>query len=502
MTPMGQEGLEVFSWKIYVPIMFLLLATLLGLYWNRTTMKNFPLVLWMPEPTSFDPMKHDIFVHHILQRPLLSTLVSQYKAGEVTGVLAKSWSVSDDKRVWTFAIRPGLVFEDGTPILPQDIKRSLTRTAFLMKQSGSNSGFLEMIEGYEHISRINDDFSGIKTSNSSVTFVLKSAPSQFLEKLSFGLYAVVHKDDYDEVSGVWKNPKQVTSSGPYRLQSWENDFIDIEVRDTFPDEVFPNKKFQNVKLTWKSDVSADIYFGDSLSPPAGKDFTFSGGVMNQIIYLKISNWKDSNSLLGERSVRTALRNAFYSRLSESKFPYTLSFLPLGISGVKEFKINVDDHFKGHSQEVRIVDVRNRGGWRQQVMTAFEFAANDVGLVPKFIEPNMKTFFDHFDEDLKTFEFDITTTSTGVLIEQPIDDLKFMVLSKEGIRLPDPTGRLRDLVSRDNFEPQDMNKILWDDALIWPLSHSASGLWIDSSRVDFSLINSTQPPTEIALIQPR
>jgi hypothetical protein len=89
-----------------------------------------------------------------------------------------------------------------------------------------------------------------------------------------------------------------------------------------------------------------------------------------------------------------------------------------------------------------------------------------------------------------------------LIEQPEDDMRFMIQSKQGIRLPDPTGRLHSLTSQKQFTAHEMNEILWDDALVWPIAHSASGIWMDETKVDYSLLNSIQPPTEIALIQPR
>ncbi len=39
--------------------------------------------------------------------------------------LAESWEVSDDGLVWTFKIREGVTFHDGTPLTAEDVAWSL-----------------------------------------------------------------------------------------------------------------------------------------------------------------------------------------------------------------------------------------------------------------------------------------------------------------------------------------------------------------------------------------
>ena len=141
----------------------------------------------LQSPFSFDPLEFDFFTHHATQRPALATLVSHYKAGTVLPVIAESWSVSNDKKLWTFKIRPGLIFEDGTAITAIDVKRSITRMAYLMKKAGSHSGLLENIEGYASLNNMTSDFSGLVVTETSVTFRNISPSDRFLEKIAFGL---------------------------------------------------------------------------------------------------------------------------------------------------------------------------------------------------------------------------------------------------------------------------------------------------------------------------
>jgi peptide/nickel transport system substrate-binding protein len=43
---------------------------------------------------------------------------------EVVPSLAESWEVSDDSRVWTFHLREGVTFSDGTPFDANDVVAS------------------------------------------------------------------------------------------------------------------------------------------------------------------------------------------------------------------------------------------------------------------------------------------------------------------------------------------------------------------------------------------
>lgn len=47
--------------------------------------------------------------------------------GAIEPLLAESWSVADDGVTWTFNLRPGVTFHDGSPLTAQDVKASFER---------------------------------------------------------------------------------------------------------------------------------------------------------------------------------------------------------------------------------------------------------------------------------------------------------------------------------------------------------------------------------------
>lgn len=55
------------------------------------------------------------------------TLTMPTKAGDIVGLLAESWSASDDLTVWRFKIRTGVVFHDGSPLTANTVAANLKK---------------------------------------------------------------------------------------------------------------------------------------------------------------------------------------------------------------------------------------------------------------------------------------------------------------------------------------------------------------------------------------
>jgi hypothetical protein len=90
--------------------------------------------------------------------------------------------------------------------------------------------------------------------------------------------------------------------------------------------------------------------------------------------------------------------------------------------------------------------------------------------------------------------DIYMLGTGILIEDPLHDVNFMFKAKEGIQLPDSSGIIIKELNKPHPDLQLINQEIWNQAIIWPITHYASGFWAKST-VDLSLINNSLPPTD-------
>jgi len=94
--------------------------------------------------------------------------------------------------------------------------------------------------------------------------------------------------------------------------------------------------------------------------------------------------------------------------------------------------------------------------------------------------------------------DISGGFSGILVEDPDSDIRFMFQSKEGIRLPDLDGRISKELERTKIDVNAVNRLIWDQALIWPIGHFSYGLWV-KSKYDLSRLNLVLPPTQLSLI---
>jgi peptide/nickel transport system substrate-binding protein len=87
------------------------------------------LIYAQPEdPKTLDPINTDIAeaVHVITN--LFDTLVTYHdETTELVPALAERWETSDDGLAWTFHLRPGVNFHDGTPLNSEAVEVSLAR---------------------------------------------------------------------------------------------------------------------------------------------------------------------------------------------------------------------------------------------------------------------------------------------------------------------------------------------------------------------------------------
>jgi len=83
---------------------------------------------------------HDWELFHQCADGLLNTVPG--KAGEVVPAIAESYTISDDGLEYTFNLREGVVFPDGTPVDADAVVFSLERIAGIDEGLGANAGFL------------------------------------------------------------------------------------------------------------------------------------------------------------------------------------------------------------------------------------------------------------------------------------------------------------------------------------------------------------------------
>ncbi|MCW3477480.1 ABC transporter substrate-binding protein [Limobrevibacterium gyesilva] len=161
------------------------------------------------EPQSFDPVFAQVNNTSMHGAMIYDQLFGWDDKMNVRPQMVDTWSTSDDKLLYTFTLRRGLMFHDGTPVTTRDVIASLKR---MFVRDTQNQIFANLIDGYE---RIDDG-----------TFTLRlKQPFAFTEFLLGGSNGVVGAimREKDALTDPLTPVRDRIGSGPFR-------FVEAEYR--------------------------------------------------------------------------------------------------------------------------------------------------------------------------------------------------------------------------------------------------------------------------------
>lgn len=154
---------------------------------------------------------------------LYSGLVRLNAGYQVVNDTAARYTVSKDRKTYTFYLRPNAKFSNGDPVVASDFKFAILRSLNPALKSPSAPTYLMDIKGaYEYLTGKSKSVSGIKVINSHTISISARWPvPYFLMELAYPTsFALDQKriGARNAVSTSWySNP---VGSGPYRLKSW------------------------------------------------------------------------------------------------------------------------------------------------------------------------------------------------------------------------------------------------------------------------------------------
>lgn len=175
------------------------------------------------EPSSLDPHKVESDVENNIISDLFEGLVSVSPAGDIQPRLAEKWE-NKDNTVWTFHLRPGATWSDGTAITAQDIVWSWQRLVSPLMASpyASYPGNMHIVNGAE-IARGQKapETLGVRAVDDATFEVTLTQPNAaFLAMLAHPSLVPLDKVLISRYGDKWTKPEHMVTSGPYKLSQW------------------------------------------------------------------------------------------------------------------------------------------------------------------------------------------------------------------------------------------------------------------------------------------
>ena len=158
---------------------------------------------------SLDPHQEQTFATLQPVSPLYSTLlqIDPYNYPNVIGDVASEWKIAPDGLQYTFQIRPGIRFHDGSPLTSADVKASYDKILFPP-------------EGVRSIRK--HHYSSVASVEapdpSTVVFKLKFPSASLLVNLASPWNVIFPKKYLDRDPNYFKN--NVVGSGPFKFKSY------------------------------------------------------------------------------------------------------------------------------------------------------------------------------------------------------------------------------------------------------------------------------------------
>ena len=161
------------------------------------------------DPPSLDPHQESTFANIQMVAPIYNLLlqIDPQNYPKVVGDLATEWTVSKDGLTYTFKIRQGVKFHDGTPLTAADIKATYDKIVF--PAEGTRS--IRKIH-YSAVDKIE------APDPTTVVFKLKFPSASLLDNLASPWNVIFSKKHLDKDPNFYT--KNAIGTGPFKFKSY------------------------------------------------------------------------------------------------------------------------------------------------------------------------------------------------------------------------------------------------------------------------------------------
>lgn len=248
------------------------------------------------EPSRLDPAMTTNLAENNTELQLFEGLTRLDKNDVPQPALAKSWDISPDGKTYTFHLRDGIQWSDGTPITAQDIEFSWKRV--VNPEVASENAYMmfciDHAEDYFKKKASADDVGVNALDDKTLQVRLTNPTAYFLNLTAFHCYYPVPRNQVEAHPDTWASDAEtMVCSGPYTIDKWvhsseitmtkNNRYWDAKTVQ-LPKLIFPISDSQATRLTLVESNQANMTVEP---PPADQERLERMGLYKVAPYLGI-----------------------------------------------------------------------------------------------------------------------------------------------------------------------------------------------------------------------
>ena len=210
-----------------------------------------------PNPETIDPALNSAVDGGNMILFAFDTLLNVDKDNKIIAGAAEKWETSTDGLTWTFHLRKGLKWSDGTALTAKDFVYSWKRVVDPATAAPYGETVLGMVKGYDEAAKGNLDALAVKATDDNTLVVELAHPCAYFDKLAaFATLSPVNKATIDKNGDAWATkPETYITNGPFYISEWvPSSYIVFKKNPNYRD---PNSvKLDSIKLLLMEDSNA------------------------------------------------------------------------------------------------------------------------------------------------------------------------------------------------------------------------------------------------------
>lgn len=171
--------------------------------------------------------------------------------GEPYPSLASGWTLSDDETTYTFALRPGQTFSDGTPLTAGDVRRSWLRLLDPATAASAPDVLSVVVGASARLAGGSEDEVGIEAPDDRTLVVHLRHPAGYFPQITATPATFVVPPRARSGDG-WQSPDDFVGSGPYVVDGTDGADLVLRANDRY---VAGSPPIEEIR--WIADVAGD-----------------------------------------------------------------------------------------------------------------------------------------------------------------------------------------------------------------------------------------------------